>query len=650
MEIYATAAMAKLGQSLHQQRDSLRAGHVPNKNETPSMNNVYASQYYDTVRADEQARGAANWNAAKDPWKTGMVPEPAYASMFQPLSAGLTPPKSMVNGNPNAKGPVQTLAGTSVSREDFTHNNMQPYYGSSVKQNMGPDAMSSILENRTGRSDVQQRKQAVECFFEPSAGYGYVCGMPDSTDFMKNRVGEFGRRANDFPIEQVRVGPGVGKGFTATPDGGYQQSATLNYIMPKTVDELRVATNPKLVPVMKDPQGPMKGITQRGQMGKFDKNRPDTYYEQSPDMLLKTTGANLKEMQQPEQIVKATSRVETHVDYKGAAFPNASQPGSGAGNNYGKDGIMTYKNERDITGERTVLNNVTSYVKAIVAPFLDIFRHSHKEYTLDAARVYGNMQAQIPSKPTTYDPVLGVMRTTIKEQTIHDTNIANPRGPNAAPVEADDDARTTNRETLPIVETMVNMAAHTYNVTVYDVDTVAKTTVRQTTSTSGSMYGFIGGDTATPQRGAYTAIDVVMPLTQKQFVSDHEYSGTAESKTDFRPMSQDADYNAEIDGTREMMIISAGNTPSAAGAFVGLAKDQVDMQTKRIVGDSIASRETGNFRGIQTGVLPVETCEVTHPVARELDNPQVGRLDGDLLSALNSNPYNLSINPLKRDT
>ena len=755
MEIAATAAMAKLGQSLQQQRNSLSSNRLaPSKNETPSMNNMYASQYYDMARADECARGTANWNAAKNPFKTGMVPEPAYASMFQPLSADLTPPKTL---NAPSHAHVSTLAGTTVSREDFTHNNMQHFYGSKIKQNMVPEGTSSILESRTGRSDVKQRKQAVECFFEPSAGNSYVCGMPDSSDFARNRIPEFSRRANDFPIDKVYVGPGIGQGFKASPEGGYQQAVTLDYVMPKNVDELRVATKPKLVPELKGPQGHMQGINQRGQIGSVGKNRPDKYYEQTQDMLLTTTGDHLKESLQPEQVVKATSRVETHVDYTGAAQKSASQPGIGATYDYGKDGIMTYNNERDITGTRSVVNNVTSYVKAVVAPLLDIFRHSQKEYTLDAARVYGSVQAQIPSKPTTYDPVtgamrttvreqlddaprvygniqaqipskattydpvtgamrttvreqlddaprmygtmqaqvpsksttydpvtgimrttvreqlddapriygtmkaqipskattydpvLGVMKTTIKEQTIHDTNISNPRGIDAPPVEGDDDARTTNRQTMPVVETMVNMAAHTYNVTVYDVDTVAKTTVRQTTPESGSMYGFIGGD-ATDKAGAYSVIDVVMPLTQKQFISDTEYTGSGESKTDFRPMSQTADYNAEIDGTREMMNITAGNTPSAAGAFIGLAKEQIDMQVKRVISDSVASRETGNTRGIQKGVLPIETCEVTHPVARELDNPQVGRLDGSLLSGLQSNPYNININPPMKDT
>jgi hypothetical protein len=615
------------------------------------MNNIYSSDHWDTARADERMRGTAKWNAAKDPWKTGVVPEPAYASMFQPLSdnvrAGATGAGAGAGqGDMN----IQTMAGTQVTREDFWHNNMTPYFRGGVKQNTDPLAMSGTLERHTGRSDLQQKKNAVECFFEPTPGFSHVCGAPNTSSFNRERIAPFQRRANDFPVEQVRVGPGLGLGFTSKAEGGFHQGVTLDYVMPKTVDELRVASNPKLIPKLKGPQGPMKGTTQRGFVGAFEKNRPDTYFEQTSDMLLKTTGAQLKETVHPEQMIKATSRVDTHTDYKGNAQLSATSKGIGASDTYGKDSIMVFKNERDLTGSRTVLGNLTSYVKAVVSPLLDVFRHNHKEYTMDAPRVFGNMQAQIPSKPTTYDPVNHMLRTTIKEQTIHDTNILNPRGMNDAPaVESDDQAKTTVRETLPTEDVTRNVAAHTYNVTVYDIDAVAKTTIRQTMPGSGSMYGFVGGDVA-EGTGAYSVIDVELPATQKQFISDYEYEGISGSKNDFRPASQDAQRNAEIDGTREAINIAAGNTPPAAGGFTGLSKDQIAVETKRIMGDSIATRKTSNPRGVQTAARAVDVCEVTRftTKASDVEQAQTGRIDPALLSSLASNPYNISINPIAR--
>lgn len=642
MELYAAAAMTKMGQTLQQQRNSFKPSQSDPR---PSMNNVYDSHYMDTTRADERTRGTANWKAAENPLRTGVVPTPAYASMFQPLSAGLTSPEEPMPVN---QAPVSTMAGVAMSREDFTHNNMQPYFRGSLRQNMSANANASILENRTGRSDLQQRKQAVECMFEPTQGFSHVCGFaPSSTEFQRDRVSPFTRRANDFPIEQVRVGPGIGLGYTSDPAGGFQQAISLDYVMPKNVDELRVASKPKLVMENKSPQGPQKSqVTQRGMIGAVEKNRPDTYYEQTSDMLLRTTAANLKDALQPEQMLKATSRVDTHTEYKGSSQAYSGSPGTGIATDYGKESIMVFNNERDISGTKTVLTNLTSLVKAVVSPLLDVFRHNLKEYTLDSARIFGSMQAQIPAKPTTYDPVNHMMRTTIKEQTIHDTTIMNPRGQDSVPVESEDIAKTTVRETLPVEDTTRNVSAHKYNVTVYDIDAVMKTTIRQTTSQSGSMYGFMSGDAADKHQGAYSVIDVEMPLTQKQFVSDYEYQGTSESKSDFRPMSHEATDNAEIDGTREAMHIAAGNTPGGGGAYIGITKEQVDMDSKRIMQDSITTRQTANQRGVQSTARAIDDCEVTRQTARELDNPQEGRLDSGLVSALAGNPYSIRINPL----
>ena len=46
--------------------------------------------------------------------------------------------------------------------------------------------------------------------------------------------------------KKTYVGPGLNKGYTADPSGGFQQSDKRDYLLPKTTNELRVKTNPKL--------------------------------------------------------------------------------------------------------------------------------------------------------------------------------------------------------------------------------------------------------------------------------------------------------------------------------------------------------------------------------------------------------------------
>lgn len=634
MELYASAALSGVGYALSQQRDNLAKNVATNgavhPREQPSMQNLYQSSHWKDVRADEFQRGNAMWNAAQNPWESGVVPRPAYANMFG------TPMEETVK-----EAPITTLAGTQMTRENFTHNNMTPFFRGSVRQNVDPGANESVMERYTGRGDLYQKKKEVESFFEPTAGFTNVCGMANQDDFYLSHIEAPKARNNDFPIEQVRVGKGLGMGFTATPGGGFQQATTLDAVRPKNVDELRVATKPKLsyeIPV----QGPKKGITQRGLLGTFDKNRPDTYYEQTEDMLLRTTGAVLKESKRPVVDLKPTSRVDGHVEYQGAA--KSVQPGKGEKDDYGKASITVFDNERQTTQTRTVVTNLTSMVKAIVAPLLDVVKRNPKEYTIDAPRTFGNMQAQIPEKPTTYDPVNHVMRTTIKETTIHDTTILNPKGPEQGTVQVQDDAKKTIRETLPVHDDIRNVAAHTYRVTVYNAD-AAKKTVRETMEQSGSMYGFIGGP-VNESAGAYEHIEVQVPNTQKQFVSDYEYEGTAQSKSDFRPRDRSAENNAEIDATREALELAAGHTPNAGGGYEGLAADMVNLDPRKIVSDDMAARNAGNVtRVVQPTALPTEACQVTKPAAPLL-NGQENRLDPGILSALKSNPYNLTINPI----
>ena len=46
--------------------------------------------------------------------------------------------------------------------------------------------------------------------------------------------------------EPVNVGPGLNKGYTANPDGGFQQANTLDYAKMPNVDKLRLKSNPKI--------------------------------------------------------------------------------------------------------------------------------------------------------------------------------------------------------------------------------------------------------------------------------------------------------------------------------------------------------------------------------------------------------------------
>jgi hypothetical protein len=644
MELYAGAALTGMGYLLNKQRDILKNATVNAKvdpRERPTQENLVASDYWKYVRQDEQQRADLMASASRDPMQTGIVPKPAYASMFaSPLQSSQNP-----SGSQGQAQSFMSLSGDEIPMEQFTHNNMQPFFRGSVRQNVSANANETLLESHTGRGSLLMNKQEVENFFEPTPGYTNMCGMQSTSDHMLNHIEVPVARRNDFPIDQVRVGPGLNQGYTSAAIGGYQQANTVDIVRRglKTINELRPGNKPKTV-MEGRVQGPSKGTTQRGWTGQVAKNRVDTWYEQKPDQWLKSRAAITGERQRPVVDMKPTARVEQHVEYSGVAAGVASKPGMGVNDDYGKESILVYDNERMTTQTRTVVSNITTVVKAAIAPLLDVLRHNTKEYTVDASRSYGNMHAQQPSRPTMIDPVDGIMRTTIKETTIHDTSIGNLTGAAQGHAENPADMKPTVRETLPVEETTRNLAGRTYKVVVYNPDEVARKTIRETTECAVNELGFVGG-AVSEGTGAYSVIDVQVPLTQKQFVSDYEYQGNADSQSDFRPMSDLAAQNMEVDPTREVLNIAAGYTPNGSGEFASLDPANVDLESKKMVVDDMAARTVGNVsRVYQTTTKAMDRCELTQD--KDSLNALENRLDPSILSSLKDNPYNLNVNPI----
>lgn len=608
-----------------------------NKGDLPSMRNIYESKHWDSVRNEELGTVTNNWNSSHIPLATGIVPQPSYADMFLPLK-----PEETKSTRKLPTSSVKSLTGNTISPEDFVHNNMEPFYKGSVTQNIDPFANSEYLERSTGRGGFYENKKEVSCFFEQTTGMGNVCGMKENSDYYKDHITAPKSRNNDFPIQPVKVAPGLGLGYTESGSGGFHQASTLDIIRPKTIEQLRPESRPKTtfeLPM----QGPKANrIQNRGIVPDIVKQRPENFHSQTEDQWLRTTGAVIKPADTPEFVVKPTARVDGHVEYMGIGKAD-SQPGMGELYDYGKDNIVVYSNNRDNTQKNSILNNVTSIVKSLTAPFVDILKHSQKEYTLDASRTYGNMNTQIPEKPTLYDPVNHIMKTTIKETTIHDTTIMNPKGTNGGRVNTTDNAKKTVRETTSEVDTIRNINSHTYKTVVINPESLAKKTIKETTVGATDNLG----NTTGKSRGGYTHVEVQVYNTQKQNVSDNDYTGISGNGGHLYPRLVDTEYNAEIDETREMMNIKAGYTPNAEGISQNVGSEGVDLEIKKLQEDRENPREEGNISRIyQQGAEEKSPCAITKDPQKSCINTNAGRLDTALLSVLKDNPYNLSITPL----
>lgn len=637
-------------------------------NDIPSMKNIYDSTYWNQVKQDEQQRGNKMYNMA-EARNTGIVAMPATSDMFKNMN--YTIPN-------NSKSPeyVQSLTGNKINRDSFIHNNMTPFLRKNVTQNTNIETMSPFLDSRTGNNQFWQTKKEVPCMFKPQANVGgNICGMKNNDDFYKSRL-EFKEKANNFfPIEQVKIGPGLNKGYDSNGVGGFHQTETNTLARPKNLDELRSKINQKQsyfnIPV----KGHIKGTDQRGVQMPLDKNRPDTVYEQSEDMWIKTTGANSKNSLRPAQNIRPTTRQESHIDYKGGV--SISDANAGISDDYGKSKVIVYNNERATTENKPVVSNVTSIVKAIVSPVVDALKYTMKEYTVESERGVGNPSIQIPEKATTYDPDNHIMKTTVKETTNHDSEMINLSGNketystltdqakttvketlihdsvhtnikagDGGYTTADDEAKTTIRETVKAVDTVRNIGGVTYSVSVYDPEIVAKTTVKETTLIAKSPYGFLGG-MLEGLFGGYISKEIDLKNTHKQFLSDTNEYGIAGATNEYRQRDRTAEENAEIDDTRERIMIAAGHTPNPGNMNINRDSADVEMTTRKPFENSASARENGNVGMIYQSSPTIDECGITKMPQKS--NAYTNRLDSDLLEPVNDNDLMKTqrINPIK---
>lgn len=480
LEAYVIITLGALGYLLNSMNNNIKTSkNQINKKETPSMNNIYDSTYFATADNIEKNRAAKVYEESKNPEKTGVISKNQYFDK------------------------VKSLTGDYIAKDEFRHNNMTPYFGSHVRQNMKEDTNRMVLENFTGVGDLQKNKCEVASFYDQNKDNIY--GSQNQTDYYKERIVAPTSRKNEFPLPQIHVGPGLNKGYSSEGSGGFQQLDAQDYAQEKNVDELRVASKPKVTFEGRVLPGGLKsGLP--GKTGAFAKNKVETFFEQTPDMYLKTTASVLKQSQIPNFNVKQTNRVETTKEYQGSAFNNRArqadpsvQPtarqqlqdtgirnaimsvlGMGEKNDHGKSNIIVYNNERDLTTTRTYQGNVQSLIKAIIAPIEDMIKVTKKQEFVDNSREYGQLAPQMPSKSTMYDPN-DVARTTLKETTIHDAILGNLKGSEKLTVhDPNDVTRTTLKETT-LHDAILGNLKGSEKLTVHDPNDVTRTTLKETT-------------------------------------------------------------------------------------------------------------------------------------------------------------------------
>ena len=347
-----------------------------------------------------------------------------------------------------------SLTGDYMSSQMFKHNNMVPFNGGKPKgQIYNNNNAETILDNYVGSGSQVIKKIEQAPLFKPQENIQWTYGMPDMSDFYQSRQNPVNRNNMVKPFESIRVGPGLDKGYSADGSNGFNSGMEVrDKWLPKTVDELRIATNPKQEYDLNGLQGPAQSsIKNVGIEGKVEKYRPDTFFINTQDRWLTTTGAEKAGQLVPNYVVKPSTRNETttyqhgtpnsviktasyvpkiHEETKriqlegydiGHSVATGTAPLQHQSSDKSHNSHTNYENNRSINKQaQTFGSGFSSAIGAVITPIMDILKPSRKEEYSCNMRIYGNMGGQVPEN---YVLTPGdVTNTTIKETTIYQPN------------------------------------------------------------------------------------------------------------------------------------------------------------------------------------------------------------------------------------
>jgi hypothetical protein len=592
---------------------------------------------------------------------------------------------------------------------------MVPYFGGSIKQNLNENVHNTILEKYTGFDDpIKLEKTEQVCFTD------YVQNHYDNNT-MTSYINEYDRiqkpvfHNNILPTEQIKVGPGTKYTDPANPSGGFQQSdfRDINYY--KNVDQLRVKTNPKESYEGRVIHG-HKELT-RAKKPNLKKNKINTYYDNKHIL------SNKSEYTKPSirscEYVKPTNRKDTTTEYTGILHTNIgnvnegkvkkpfkktlgsygnrntdfSKFGTGDKYDFGKKNILIYANERDITSTQTYQGNLTSYVKSIIAPVIDVIKPTNKVYHVAHPRPMGNLQTSYPKKQALHDPN-DTAKTTVKETLIHDqrtgnlksfeqittydpnhiarttikeTNINNNRDGNiksynkTVVYDPSEEIKTTIRETLDNSDSTVNFSGNKKS-TIYDPNDIAKTTIKET-NIENDHFGNM--DVIDTLPGAYISTDydakitnkqftsdnehygqaeqqnadaykntkIELDITNKQILSDNEYYGTPDTGEYDAMMSYENIYNAVINKSKENTLKS--RKPTGSSVKISSGSDKLHLTTEKLICNN---NQNYSIDKVYQNIPSINNVNLTHGPHTHPSCVN-DRLTPDLLKPFHNNPY-----------
>jgi hypothetical protein len=578
------------------------------------------------------------------------APPTAITPQVRMNSGGVEAPPVYNSG----RSVISPLSGIAVPAEEFTHNNMVPFYRGSLKQNMTDTGNRSMLDDHVGAGSLQFSKREQAPLFDPHREpTGNITGMESVTDFMQDRVVAPTSRAGEVPVEQVRVGPGLAQGYSSLPIGGFQQLDVDEIAKQRlSIDELRSAANPRIT---------YEGVTitgkslatQRGEIGETRKYRPDTFYlNENGERNFVTAGENQRPMERAAQVVKFQTREETSMEAMGPAaateykatytvpsfrapfvhqhdgygFRNADGSTYGVANtdapnnDFGKAGVDLPTNQRNVIAERGQALNLVA--------------------------------AGVPSALPVYDPA-DITRMTVRETTGANDWIGMAAPANAAQkltvYDPNDVARTTVRETTSANDWVgvAGPAGMAQKLTVYDPTEITRVTTRNTTAEPDRAMNVTRA--GMPGKGTIAFPDGMRATTKSAISAVSDYTGTAGAANAKAEQVYDYAYAMRTNPTKE--AVAALRKPIAGNGSLAVfnGEDYVNMTYRRLDTDSLNDRSATVDRVVGpplgTEAIGVQRAKQTLQISVAED-----RNIREVLDSLNDNPYAMPVHRIAQGT
>jgi len=511
--------------------------------------------------------------------------------------------KSVRNNISVGQNPQQifSMTGNYLDSEQFRHNNMIPFNGGKVKgRTYDVNITESVLDNMIGSGSQTIKKIEQAPLFKPEDNMQWAYGMPNQSDFYQSRVNPGMKNNNTKPFDSVMVGPGLDKGYGVNGSNGFNSGMEArDKWLPKTIDQLRVDTNPKLEYELVNHEGPANSFIKTAptaqMIGRVEKQRPDTFFINSQDRWFTTTGAEKGETLRPIQEMGVLRRNDIANEYMGPAVSvdikaghapenfepskrtqlpcNGVNPSSamGKGPTTGADIFLkshtNYENNRStIKQPDTLRSGFSAAIGAVIAPIMDVFRPTRKSETIQNLRIYGEATSSVP---------MGY--------------VYNPQ----------DTTPTTNKETT--------LYAPTFNVN----------------NQKESLYV---NNYSTPD------------MTQRETSSCEYYTAAGGASTSFGNMDYSAAYKQQNNDIKPLTI---GNRPNQGGTQ--LFNQSMHLSTIKADQDRLDGRVNPAYSKLTS--LPPSTQTYGAIRAPQYYNECAGcdRIQPDILNAFKNNPYTHSL-------